>query len=87
MRGIWRIALLISNRLAHLKRHFFIFILPLFQESLRVIRINQGEGLALVVKQQVIVLVHIVAYEAVSLSAVLQMMTRGSELGNRKKHH
>ena len=62
-------------------------MLPLFQESLRVIRINQGESLALVVKQQVIVLVHIVAYETVNLRAVLQVMTRGSELGNRKKHH
>lgn len=62
-------------------------MLPLFQESLRVIRINQGESLALVVKQQVIIPVHIVAYETVNLRAVLQVMTRGSELGNRKKHH
>ena len=44
-----------------------------FQESLRVIRIDRGESLALVVEQQVVVPVQVIAYGTVNLGAVLQM--------------
>lgn len=50
-----------THSLAHFKRHLLIFILMLFQNSLRIIRINQSQGLMLIVEQQVIVLVNVIS--------------------------